>query len=75
MKTINKVLVALTLVVGGILLALPANSVSAQSEDPPRVETQLPRGSRGLEELFEEEVERYERAGERIANIVNKSYG
>lgn len=67
MKTVSKVVVALTLAASVVFLALPAGSVFAQGEKPPQVETELPRGPQDLEKMFEREIERYERTGERIA--------
>jgi len=63
MKTFYKILVGLILAASVIFLALPTSSVFAQDDNPPLVETE----GQGLEALFEEEVERLEKAGERIA--------
>ena len=67
MKKIHKGLVALTLAASVVFLIVPAGSVFAQGEEPPEMETELPRGPKGLEALFIQEVERYEKAGEGIA--------
>ena len=67
MKKIRKVVVGLLLTACVVFLAMPVGSVFAQGEEPPQVETELPRGSKGLEALFIQEVERYEKAGEGIA--------
>lgn len=66
MKTFYKVLVGLTLAASVAFLALPTGSVFAQDEEPPQFEMEE-QGGQGLEALFEAEVERYEKTGERIA--------
>ena len=70
MKESYKVLVALTLAVVVVLMALPADSVFAQGEKPPQLDAELPRGPQGIEALFEEVIERFEKAGEAMAKSV-----
>ena len=75
MKKISKILVISMIILGVILLALPADNVFAQEFDPPESEGEFRRhrpeprfleGTEGLEKLFTRLVDRYEDMGYRI---------
>jgi len=65
MKKTSKIVIGLILTAGVVLLALPASSVFAQSDEPPQVEAEEQSGQ-GLEDLYAREIERFEKVGEGI---------
>ena len=68
MKQTSKMVIGWILIAGVVLLALPTGSVFAQGEEPPQVETEEPDGTLGIEALFAQEVERYEKAEKGFIN-------
>ncbi len=68
MKKTSKIVIGLILTAGVVLLALPTGSAFAQGEEPPQVEMEESDGAMGLEALFAQEVERYEKAEEGFIN-------
>lgn len=63
MKKFSKILIAITLIAGIALLAIPTGAVFAQDESPPADRTPVRRRQKDLSDLFEEIVDRYDDMG------------
>ncbi|MCB2214256.1 hypothetical protein KQH50_02555 [bacterium] len=66
MNNKSKTLIALAVLAGIVMLALPTGTVAAQPQDPPRGEGRPDREPRSLEELYGDLIQRYNRVGDRL---------